>query len=363
MSRPTVAEIDLRALENNWGVLTALQRPERLIPVIKADAYGHGAVEIAKALQKWRVPQVAVAMMEEAEVVRGSGYQGHILILGPIAESEIPVVSELRCTPVIGDKQELMSFQKAAFSGEVHVKWDTGMNRLGLVESDVDWLKGLLRRSPGLNIQAFCTHFLKADDFGQPFGLCESQLRRFQAIEAQFPEVEQKHIFNSDSLFANQEVKKLGSNYGARPGISLYGYAGYRSAWTEQLQPVMTLKTKIVHLVKVSTGGSVSYNATWIAKRNSVIAVLPIGYADGYPRSLSNKGHVFIRGKLVPLVGMVCMDYLMIDVTDVMGVELGDDVELWGRQVSLDELAEKANTITYELMTALTTRVPRKINT
>jgi alanine racemase len=361
VSRATIAEIDLQALASNWKLLTSFQSPERLIPVIKANAYGHGAEAIAIKLQDWQVSRVAVAMLEEAIAVRAAGYVGQILILGPVAKSEISDLIQLQCTPIIGDKQCLLDLAGANFNYPVHIKWDTGMNRLGLVAKDIDWLQTFLQRHEGIQVQAFCTHFLKADDFGQVGGYCERQIEQFQKIEKQFPNLREKHIFNTDAFFANQKLKRLPDDYGARTGLSLYGFSGLHLESTQQLQPVMTLKSKIVHLARVPKGESVSYNAAWTAQRDSTIAVLPIGYADGYPRSLSNKGQVFVRDRLVPLVGIVCMDYVMIDVTDVTQIELGDEAELWGKNLSLASLAQAANTIPYELMTALTSRVPRKI--
>lgn len=361
MSRPTVAEIDLQAFANNWKVLTQIQKADRLIPVIKANAYGHGSVVLAQELQRLGAKQVAVALVEEAEVVRKAGFSGQILILGPFAKEGILLARQLNCTPIIGDKQNLLNLVAGGFSGPVHVKWDTGMNRLGLVEDDVDWLKEQLQKNPQLKVQAFCTHFLRGEDLGQDLGYCGQQLARFQKIESAFPEVSEKHVLNTDAFFANAQHRKLADSYGARPGLSLYGYTSVINEWSKKLQPVMTLKTKIVHFIKVKAGQSVSYNASWMAQRDSVIAVLPIGYADGYPRSLSNKGQVFVREQTVPLVGIVCMDYLMIDVTDVPAVQLDDEVELWGKNLPLTHLAQIAGTITYELMTALTSRVPRKI--
>ncbi len=359
MARPTLAEIDLQAFANNWKVITQIKNKDRLIPVIKANAYGHGAEVFARELQAWGAPQVAVALFEEAVVVHDAGFTGSILVLGPFAREDIKLARQINCIPVIGDKQNLIDLATAGIDGTIHLKWDTGMNRLGLVEEDIDWVKVTLRDNPQLKVQALCTHFLKAEDFGRDNGFCTQQMARFQNIESHFPEIKDRHIFNTDSFFTNAGLHLLDDSYGARPGLSLYGYTSANNEWAQKLQPVMTLKTKIVHLVKVKTGETVSYNASWRAQRESVVAVLPIGYADGYPRSLSNKGQVFVQGQTVPLVGIVCMDYLMIDVTDVAAIKLGDEVELWGKNMPLTKLAQAAGTITYELMTALTSRVPR----
>ncbi len=365
MSRPTVAEIDLGALIHNWKILTQLQDSERIIPVIKANAYGHGAATVARTLQNVGVQQVAVALLEEAVEVRAAGFRGAILILGPFTHTDIPMAQELSFTPVVGDKQFLLDLVAYRFWGEIHIKWDTGMNRLGFAAPDIPWVAQILSESPILRVQAFCTHFLKADDFGLEGGHSEQQIQRFQSIlaqwESQYGKVPSKHLFNSDSFFLNHETQRLPNDFGARPGITLYGYPAVETTWSRQMKPVMTLKTKIVHLVQVSKGQTVSYNADWVAPRDSVVAVLPVGYADGYPRSLSNKGQVFVRGQTVPLVGIVCMDYLMIEVTDVADVAIGDEVELWGNHISLSELARAAQTITYELLTGVSERVPRQV--
>lgn len=361
MFRSTVAEIDLKALANNWRVLNELQDLEQLIPVIKANAYGHGVLAVAQQCQQWGVKCVAVALLEEAVEVRAAGYGGDILILGPFGADQIPQAQELRCTPMVGEKQLLIDLAATKFKGSLHLKWNTGMNRLGLEESDLKWIKNFLKDHAFLRVEALCTHFLKGDDLGQKDSRSEQQLQVFQRIESHFPGTLKKHILNSDSLFMNHLTGRLDRKYGARPGIALYGYCGVKTEWSTRLQPVMTLKTNIVHFSHVAKGATVSYNGTWTARRDSKVAVLPIGYADGYPRHLSNKGQVFVRGHVVPLVGTVCMDYFMIDVSDVPGVELGDEVELWGKNVSLYKLAEAADTITYELLTALTSRVPRKV--
>jgi alanine racemase len=356
-----VAEIDLKALANNWSVLSGIQKSSSLTPVIKANAYGHGVAAFAQELQKMGAKRVAVALLEEAEELRRIGYKDPILVLGPFSTSDVPIAQSLGIIPMASDKQFLLNLGQKGFSGEIHVKWDTGMNRLGFAEADVTWLKETLRRFPQLRIQALGTHLLKGDDLGSSNGFSESQIQKFLRIESHFPEVQEKHIFNSDGFFANQMSGRLPFTYGSRPGLSLYGYSGVVSDATKKLKPVMTLKTKIVHLIDVKKGGTVSYNATWTAQRDSKIAILPIGYADGYPRILSNKGQVFVRGKVVPLVGTVCMDYLMIDVTDVEGADQGDDVELWGNNIPLEQIARAAGSITYELMTALTSRVPRMV--
>lgn len=360
MSRPTVAEINLKALANNWNLISSLQDPSRLIPVIKANAYGHGADVIAQTLKEYGAVQVAVALLEEAASLRQLGYLEKIIVLGPISKSDIIEAQQLAVSPFLSDKQSLLDFIEAQFIGDIHIKWNTGMNRLGLSEDDTVWLRKLMIQNPNLQIQAFCTHLKRGEDLGQSDGESEKQLQVFARIENQFPEITYKHLSNSDGFFANIEHQRLSANYGARPGISLYGYTSYKSLQTQKLIPVMTLKTKIVQLKQVSKGQSVSYNGTWMADEDSVIAVLPIGYADGYPRSLSNKGQVFVRGQLVPLVGIVCMDYIMIDVTKIKSVYVGDEVELWGKNVSLEKLASSAGTITYEMTSALTARVPRK---
>ena len=361
MSRPTVAEIDLSALENNWNIFKEIQSVDKLIPVIKANAYGHGDLNVAQKLQQLGATRCAVAMVEEAQRIRDCGFKGSILILGPFSKSEIPYLKQLNCTPIIGEKQNLIDLATESFLDPIHIKWDTGMNRLGLKESDKVWLKDFINQNSPIKIQAFCTHFLKATDFLDETGFSVNQIHEFQKIESHFPQVTEKHIFNSDSFFANQEKRRLSDSYGARLGIALYGYSGVCNEWTKRLKPVMKLKTKIVHMTKVPKDQSVSYNASWVAKRDSLVAVLPIGYADGYPRSLSNKGQVFIQGQIVPLVGIVCMDYLMIDVTDVNNVYIGDEVEMWGDHLPLKTLADSAGTIVYELITALTARVPRRI--
>lgn len=363
MSRPTVAEVDLQALNHNWHVLSAETQGQQLIPVIKADAYGHDVSLIVSLVNSWQIRTVAVAMVEEAIKVKQAGFAGYVIVLGPIPTEDLSLASQWNVIPMISDKQGWFDVLALAYPHPVHIKWNTGMNRLGLDYRDLGWFVEQRKLNPQIRVEAICTHLLHGDDLNQPGGYSQKQIQLFQEIERVLTDIPRKHIFNSDSFILNKQIQFLPSSYGARPGIALYGYPSVTNDWSKQLKPVMTLKTKIIHLTHVAKGEAVSYNATWLAPKDSLIAVLPIGYADGYSRHLSNKGQVFIRGVRVPLVGIVCMDYLMIDVTGVEGVSLGDDVELWGNNISLADLARKAGTIPYELLTALTARVPRRLKT
>jgi alanine racemase len=206
---------------------------------------------------------------------------------------------------------------------------------------------------------------LCGEDLGSSRGFSAQQLKSFQRICKQMQKLSKQmvvHVFNSDAFFQHLEHPLYPAGFGARLGLSLYGYTSVETILSKKLKPVMQLCSKIAQLKMIQKGESVSYNATWVAQRDSVIAVVPMGYADGYRRALSNKGQVLVRGMLVSVVGTVCMDYFMIDVTDVHArqpLTLGEDVELWGPHVDLKDLAKKIDTIPYELLTTLGSRVTR----
>jgi alanine racemase len=395
MGRPTQAVILLKALSYNWNLLkrhAPAQAP--IIPVLKANAYGHGAVIVALHLQKLGVAAVAVALLEEAQELREAGFKKQIFLLGPFERNQVIDILKYKVTPIIGNMECLKILaatkkllmpkklsQKSVNSAvknskgkivkttqsyfPIHLKWDTNMNRLGFREEELPEVLALLAKNPNLQVKGICTHLLQGEDLGKTKGFSEQQLKSFQRITEQMQNISKDmifHVFNSDAFFQQRKKPICPSNYGARIGLALFGYTSVKTELSKKLKPVMKLCSKIVQLKKIRRGESVSYNATWVAKRDSVIAVVPMGYADGYRRALSNKGQVLVRGTLVSVVGTVCMDYFMIDVTDVHTdhpLTLGEDVELWGPHVDLKELAKKIDTIPYELLTTLGPRVAR----
>jgi alanine racemase len=391
MGRPTQAVILLKALTSNWKLLKKLGSAQApVIPVLKANAYGHGATIIALHLQKLGATSVAVALLEEAQELRVAGFKKDIYLLGPFERNQvgeliknkvIPIISSFECLKILvlaknypkstkaqknfKKNTATKTIKKTEFKFMIHLKWDTSMNRLGFKEEQILEVKTLLLKNPHIEVKGLCTHLLCGEDLGLPEGFSEHQLNSFQRIINQMITSDKKldiHVFNSDAFFKHHQTQIYPENYGSRLGLGLYGYTSVETELTKKLKPVMKLCSKIVLIKKIQIGESVSYNATWTAKRDSVIAIVPMGYADGYRRSLSNKGQVLVRGKLVSVVGTVCMDYFMIDVTDLneqKPLTLGEDVELWGPHVDLKELAKKIDTIPYELLTTLGSRVKR----
>jgi alanine racemase len=373
MGRPTQALILVEALTNNWNLVKQHASPNApLIPVLKANAYGHGAVIVGLHLQKLGVEAVAVALIEEAEELRKSGFKKKLLLLGPFESDQIkdiikykiiPIVSNLECLQLLAATKKNTVNHKF----QIHLKWDTSMNRLGFKQEDFLEVQNILNAHSHIQVEGLCTHLLRGEDLGEVDGFSEKQIKIFHQIIAKFQEDKRYnqlslHLFNSDAFFQHLKNPVHSSSFGARLGLGLYGYTSVETELTKKLIPVMKLCSKITQIKMIKKGESVSYNATWTAKRDSVIAVIPMGYADGYRRALSNKGQVLVRGMLVSVVGTVCMDYFMIDVTDVHAqcpLTLGEDVELWGPHVDLKELAKKIDTIPYELLTTLGPRVAR----
>jgi alanine racemase len=364
--RPTVAEIDLGSLEFNYRQLQK-RIPEgvKLLAVVKADAYGHGAIPISLKLEKLGVAYLGVAISDEGVELRKGGVKAPILILGGIYKEGVDQVLQFDLTPVVFQKETLRLLTKAAERWQkkvrVHLKVDTGMGRLGVPLNLWPTFLKELKRFPEIEIEGILSHFSMTDE---EESFTTHQWREFQEAVALAKEMgisyKYFHIANSGTLIAFPSY--LGNL--VRPGIMLYGaYPSLTFQDLIQLKPVMTLKTRIHFLKSVAPGTRISYGGAFITKRESLIATLPIGYADGYSRHLSNQGQVLIRGKRAPVVGKVCMDFIMVDVTEIPNVFLGDEVILMGKQgkeqITTEEIAKKIDSISYEVLCLIGKRVPR----
>ncbi len=350
-------------------------------PMIKANGYGHGDVELARALSEIGVRYKGVALVEEGVRLRENKITDPILFFGGFFEEAAADIIHHNLTPVMSTWSQLKSIEQAAqkyAAGKkypVHLKFDTGMNRLGFDLADSLKLKDYFKQSQ-LHLEGICTHLHSGEDAGHFFGESFKQLTLFREIEDQFAEFKPySHTLNSSGLmnFVHHQGQKLphhiNNQQGARPGIAIYGQHSLDQP-TVPLKPVMSLRSRIAKYKKVHKGKGVSYGLTWKAPEESIIGVVPMGYADGYHRTLSNKGQVLFRGQLVPVVGTVCMDYFMIDITNVVKNESFDslgaeEVTLWGldpfgNQLSVREIAKSAGTISYEMLTSVSSRVPRK---
>lgn len=333
--------------------------------VVKANAYGHGALETAAALIKQGVARVAVVSVEEGITLRQGGINAPIVVLGPLFREQIPELLAHQLTPVVSDPAVLPDLARAAASltapYPIHLKIDTGMGRLGLAQDDLTSL--MAQQFPAtLHLEGLMTHLADAD--GASTSVTERQLDRFQqaieAITARGISVPLIHAANSGGA-----VRFPRACFSlVRPGIMLYGYHTLpASVPVPDLKPVLSLHTRIAQLRTLQSGQTVSYNGTFTAPRAMRIAVLPIGYADGISRRLSNRGHVLVQGRRAPIIGLVCMDMIMIDVSHLPSPAVGDDVVLIGRQgderITAHDIAAWLGTIPYEVLCAIGPRVPR----
>jgi alanine racemase len=364
VSRGAIAEISLSAIAHNFRTVKRIVKDRPVIAVVKADAYGHGAVEVSARLLKEGADYLAVAYLGEAVQLRGAGIQAPILLL--FDRPHLDEYIHFRLTPVVhssaGARELSEEAKKKDVLIKIHVKIDTGMGRLGL--NSVHAVDDLIAISelPGLQIEALLSHFSEADLADRSFA--EEQLARFNAIRQAIAEkLKQKvfsHIANSAAVlsFADAHLDAV------RPGIMLYGYSPFIHQISDfQLLPAMTVKTRILSLRIVPAGTPISYGRTFITKRPSRIGVLPLGYADGYSRLFSNNAEVLVKGKRAPVAGRVCMDTTMIDLTEIDEADENDEVIMLGRQanerVTADELAQKAGTISYDILTSLGNRAQR----
>ncbi len=364
--RPTVAHVNLEALSHNYAEVVRHAEGRNILAVVKAGAYGHGAIPVSQRLLHLGAHMLGVAMVEEAREIRSSGIHAPILVMGTVFPEQAEAVIELKLIPVVFT----MSFAQAlsAVAGTlkmkvpVHIKIDTGMGRIGIPPEDAADFITAIGKLPGIDVQGLMTHFADADLCDKEYA--SKQINRFELLisqlSAQGMTIPVRHAANSAAILDYRRALFTM----VRPGLMLYGYNPLEGKDEKTyLKPVLSLVTRIAFLKKVSSGVPISYGRTFVTKRESLIATLPIGYADGYNRRLSNAGEAIVRGVRVPVVGRVCMDMCMIDVTDVPGISEGDPVALIGSQanerITADDIAKKTGTIAYEVLCGISSRVPR----
>ncbi|MDB4983249.1 MAG: alr [Myxococcales bacterium] len=362
--RPTIAEIDLGVIQRNFRrVRDAVGTSVAVWGVVKADAYGHGAVPVGQALEPL-CNALAVSLVEEGMELRAAGVRAPIVVLGAYYGRQHGDVLSERLTPVVYDLAELERFGEAAARrgrrADVHVKIDTGMSRLGVATAELPRLLARLRELTSLRLAGVCTHFASAD---LPDAAPTTEaLARFRAcldlVRAAGFSGLVNHAANSAAAVRFPEARFDA----VRPGLALYGAMPSSNVSLPGLEPALRLTTRVMAIHELAPGTTVSYGGTWRASRPSRIATLPLGYADGYPRHVRD-AFVLARGKRVPLVGVVCMDMLMVDVTDVPGASVDDLVTLVGvdgaEAISVDDLARWAGTVNYEILCGISKRVPR----
>ena len=375
--RATAVEIDLDAVKFNFNAIRARLAGEDFIcPMVKANAYGHGDVECARALREAGAGALGVALFEEGERLRAHGDGGEILVFAPFEERALTLALEWRLTPVVGSIDQLRQLARARSSGRkpLHLEFDTGMSRLGLAPEDAAEARGILDANPALKLEGVCTHLRHGMDAGEARGESADQFSRFEAALVAFDGLRfRAHALNSaGSVNANagqaSPARANAARFGSRPGIAIYGSRPPAVANVDPgLKPAMAWKTRLCQLRRLRTGEKVSYGGKWTAQRPSLIGAMPVGYADGYLRAYSPGGSVLVRGHRAPLAGTICMDYTMIDLTDIEResgeIAVGEPVTLLGRQgaesIDAHELATIAQTIAYDVFVSISARVPR----
>ncbi len=369
---PTSVTIDLKALRHNFRVLKRrLPKDVKTLCVVKSNAYGHGAVAVARALEKEGCDAFGVGTIDEGVRLREAGIKSPILTLLGYLDDAVADILKFNLTPVIYDEASARKLDAHARrlqrKVDVHLKVDTGMTRLGVLPGE--FLDFCRRISSLKNLKpvGLLTHLAEASDPA----FTQKQARVFASCEKTFVSFFGEAVFH----LANSQAS-LDRNLGggpqrmARLGIALYGaYPSLKSEKSEKskkifrLQPVLTWSTRLLSLKSVPPGTKIGYNRTFTTKRSSRIGVLPVGYADGYPRLLSNRAQVLVKGRKAPVRGIVCMDLTMIDLTNVPGAKIGDEVILIGRQgnkqITAQDLASMAQTITYEIFCRISERVER----
>ncbi len=365
MGRPTRAEINLSAFEFNLNqVKKLIGGKTKIMAVVKANAYGHGAVEISKLAVSLGADYLGVAIPEEGVELRENGIYAPILVFTPAFEHQLELFFKYELTPAITSLEEASKFNSLAekFGKKIkcHIKIDTGMGRVGINYKDAfESVKKIYYEFENLYIEGIYTHFATSDEKDKSFAYL--QLERFteliKELQSAGVNIPLKHCANSGAILDMPETY-LDM---VRPGIMLYGYHPSLEVLNKiELKPVMTLKSKIAFIKEIEPGTSISYGRRFVAKEKTKIATIPIGYADGYRRSLTNLGKVEIKGKLFPVVGTVTMDQIMVDVGLNTEIEVGDDVILFGSEnLTAWDIAKLLNTIPYEICCNVSARVPR----
>ena len=367
----SIAEINLSALGENLRQVKKRVGKKEILAVVKANAYGHGAVEIARFLEgkgagtPGGVAMFAVAFLEEGRALRKAGIGLPILLMTGCPIEQIPEIVRYRLTPLLFDLGSLLALgryaKKAGKKVGVHIKLDTGMGRLGLPPGEALAFIQKAIDEKGVRIEGILTHFAEADL--KDLSFARAQLEKLKAVwtalKAEGIKIPYCHLANSAAImhFSPAHFNLV------RPGLMLYGYSPLEGKTTIPLQPVMQVRTRVIALRKVPAGTAISYGRTFMTRKESRIATLSIGYADGYPRLLSNRGTMIAKGQRVPVVGRVCMDMTMIDVTKVPTLAVGDWVTVIGAEgkeaVWADEVARGAETIPYEILCGIGDRIPR----
>lgn len=366
MARPTVCIVDTNALKYNFEQIKKQVQGRKVLVPVKADAYGHGLCQVAHALKDF-ADYFGVATLEEGKELRESGIETPVLCLDPLPEDSESLavkynIDQAVCTPEAVCRLEKECERQNTQAG-VHIKIETGMHRTGANAGDeLESVLCAIKNSPHICLDGVFTHFFESDIFDRT--ATDLQTEKFslalkQVKEAGFVNFT-VHCANSGAVMSYPEF----AFDMVRPGILIYGYLPSNETKVPFVpRPVLSFKTKIVAFTHVKKGETVGYSATFKAERDTVLAVLPVGYGDGYKRMLSNNGEVLICGRRARICGNICMDMTLVDVTDIPEAALGSEAVLIGKQgseaITADEIAKKCQTISYEIMLSITKRVPK----
>ena len=376
-TRPTWAEVSLSTLRENYRTVAEYVGPGVTVcAVVKADAYGHGAVECASALEQEGATWLGVTSLDEAIPLREEGIATRILLMTGFWRGEEEEIIRLGLTPTVWEGGQIELLERAASrlgvsQQAIHLKVDTGMGRLGAAPEDLPGICAVLKSSSHLKVEGLSTHIASSEVLDAPS--VGEQLKEFQSAQQTLAQCGLQpafiHAANTSAVISHHESW----NSMVRPGLALYGYhlpferagrAVSGRALKLPVKPVLTWKTRILSLREMRAGQALGYGGTYVTKAPSRIAILPVGYADGLNRGLSSGGRVIVREHYAPIVGRISMDLTLVDVTGIPGVEVADDVILLGSSdgLSVDarEHAELAHTIPYEILCAISKRVPRK---
>lgn len=356
--RPVWLEVDLDAIAHNVRIIKqVVGKNTQIIAVVKANAYGHGAVEVSETLLENGVTMLGVGVIEEGIVLREAGIKAPILICGLTMNDQIEPLVMYNLTATVCQLKTIQILSRIASKNKkrarVHIKIDTGMGRLGIPTTDTLNFVKKISQMKNIEIEGIFTHFAAANEENGIY--TRKQFEKYKKalleLERERINIPLKHVANSAAIL-NSSSFHLNA---VRPGIIIYGlFPSPETKRTVQLRPAAEFKTKIVFLKEVPAGKSIGYGRTYTTTKPTRIATLPVGYADGYSWLLSNNGEVLVRGERAPIIGKICMDLCMIDVTHIGGVQIGDEVVLWGKQgsrmVSVQEIAQRTGNIVYEVI-------------
>ena len=367
MHRPTWVEIDLNALRHNLLAVKKRIGPQiKILGIVKADAYGHGDYEVSRVLLNNGVEMLGIAILEEGIQLRNTGIKAPLLLLGGVFEEQIDSIIHYDVTPTVYDLKlaEVLSKKATYFNKKlkVHVYVDTGMGSIGVKHDNAVEFVKFVKNLKNLIIEGIYTHCSSSDEKDSAF--TNLQIKRFRdvldALDTIKVRIPLRHMANSGAILGYPE-----SYFNTvRPGLSLYGlYPSEDVSRDIGIRPVMSFKTRIIHIKDMESGDVVGYDRAYRITKPTRVATLPMGYADGYNRLLSNQGEVIIRSKKASIIGRVCMDQCFVDVTNIKDVSVGDEVVLYGRQaqesIPIESIAKQLNTIPYEVTCSISKRVPR----